>query len=356
METPKIFIITSSLNVFAETRKANCIFFATNHCEGQGTKTPGSQMNMSRIIIILFLSISLPGSLFAQNFVRSFTFGNDIKITIDAPVKFNTGRPLWLIWYALPNGNTTEQTMGKKMQPGDDWHFGIQHIAAQTAFLRHIVKTRDIVVVYAENSYKSWPAWKTQHAKYVSLIQRLVDTVNGLFPHVKKEIQLNGHSGGGRFIFSYLDGRDEIPAEIKRISFLDSNYGYDSSYLPKLTRWLKVNKDSYLTVFAYNDSVALYEGKPVVSATGGTWYRSRLMLLELTNFFAFRENNNDSMLHYLTADKRVQFYLKTNPGRKIFHTVQVERNGFIHAVLNGTRYDSRKYRYFGERAYEKFIR
>jgi hypothetical protein len=36
--------------------------------------------------------------------------------------------------------------------------------------------------------------------------------------------------------------------------------------------------------------------------------------------------------------------------------VQVERNGFIHSVLNVTRYDSRKYRYYGSPAYEKFVR
>ena len=323
---------------------------------GRGNKIAKVSYIMFRFNIILLFLIFLSGPLQAQQGIPNFPFGTDIKITIDAPATLNTRRPLWLIWYALPNGNTTAQTMGKKMQPGDDWHFGIQHIAAQTAFLRSMVKNTDIVVVYAENNYKSWPAWKNQHADHAGVIQRLMDTVSGLFHHAKKQIQLNGHSGGGRFIFSYLDGVAEIPPEVKRISFLDSNYGYDSSYLPKFMRWLKANKDSYLTVFAYNDSVALYQGKPFVSATGGTWYRSRLMLRELSPFFVLKENTNDSMLHYSTADKRLQFYLKTNPERKIFHTVQVERNGFIHAVLNGTRYDSRKYRYFGERAYEKFIR
>jgi len=35
-----------------------------------------------------------------------------------------------IILYALPNGNTTEHTMGKKKVEGDDWHFDIQHIKA----------------------------------------------------------------------------------------------------------------------------------------------------------------------------------------------------------------------------------
>ncbi len=213
-----------------------------------------------------------------------------------------------------------------------------------------------MVVVYAENDLKSWPAWKSKHADYVNAIQRLMDTVSGMFSHKDKQIQLNGHSGGGRFIFSYLDGVNQIPSFIKRISFLDSNYGYDSTYLPKLTSWLTKNKDTYLAVFAYNDSIALYQGKTFVSATGGTWYRSRLMLREFSRGFTLKENNTDSMLHYSTADKRLQFYLKTNPAREIYHTKQVELNGFIHSVLIGTRYDSKGYRYYGRRAYESFMR
>ena len=60
-----------------------------------------------------------------------------------------------LVIYALPNGNTTEQTMGKKIQPGDDWHFDIQHIRAQTAFVR-TERGENISVGYLENNFKSW--------------------------------------------------------------------------------------------------------------------------------------------------------------------------------------------------------
>ena len=114
-------------------------------------------------------------------------------------------------------------------------------------------------------------------------------------------------------------------------------------------------KDSHLTVFAYNDSVALYEGKTFVSATGGTWYRSHLFLNHMQNDFVFRKLRDDSLIVYQSADKRIQFFFKTNPDRKIFHTVQVELNGFIHSVLCGTRYDSKKYTYYSGRAYREFI-
>jgi hypothetical protein len=47
--------------------------------------------------------------------------------------------------------------------------------------------------------------------------------------------------------------------------------------------------------------------------------------------------------------------LKENPERKILHTVQVERNGFIHALVTGTPNENRGYEYYGERAYARWI-
>jgi hypothetical protein len=102
--------------------------------------------------------------------------------------------------------------------------------------------------------------------------------------------------------------------------------------------------------------VALYEGKPVVSATGGTWYRSHRMLYDLSDAgFPAKCVRNDSLIVYTSQNNRLQFFFKTNPEQKIYHTVQVERNGFIHSVLCGTKYDSKGYTYFGERAYSAFI-
>jgi hypothetical protein len=53
---------------------------------------------------------------------------------------FDSEKPTKLILYALPNGNTIEQTMGTPIEPGEDWHFDIQHIAAQMRWLRAHVK------------------------------------------------------------------------------------------------------------------------------------------------------------------------------------------------------------------------
>ena len=51
----------------------------------------------------------------------------------------------------------------------------------------------------------------------------------------------------------------------------------------------------------------------------------------------------------------IQFLLLENPERKILHTVQVERNGFLHAMLSGTAAEGLGYEYMGPRAYEAWI-
>lgn len=290
-----------------------------------------------------------------NSFIDSFRIHGDIKITIDKPQDFTGHRRTIVTFYALPNGNTTAQTMGKRIKEGEDWHFDIQHIRAQTRFIRRQMKNKNFVVIYLENDFRSWPLWKQKHAEFAKLIPHLVDSLTDLVAKKKRVIYLNGHSGGGSFIFGFLSGVDRIPSSIKRISFLDSDYGYDSSYYSKFSYWLKEVKGSALNVFAYNDSVALYNGKPFVSATGGTWYRSHLFLHQLQKDFIFSSSAGDSMIVYKSRNHRIRFYFKTNPERKIFHTQQVELNGFIHSILCGTRYDSKKYKYYSARAYSDLI-
>jgi len=284
--------------------------------------------------------------------IDSFRIFNDVKIIFDIP-QYQFKKSV-LVLFALPNGNTAEQTMGKKVTTNDDWHFDIQHIKAQTAFLRQKMDV-NIVVAYLENNFRSWPLWKQKHPDFKIKIQHIIDTLFLLIPSKKKTIYLNGHSGGGSFIFGYLDGLHQIPSNIQKITFLDSNYGYDSRYAPKFISWLKANKKATLTVFAYNDSVALYNEKPVVSEKGGTWYRSHLMLQDLQTDFHFKQTRNDSMIFYRSTNNQVGFFFKTNPERKIFHTQQVELNGFIHSILFGTKKENEGYEYFGQRAYSKLI-
>ena len=170
-----------------------------------------------------------------------------------------------------------------------------------------------MVVAYVEAKQKSWPAWKAATPGYQVKVDELVGEVTALFAKWNPEIVLDGHSGGGRFIFSYLDARPEVPANVVRIAFLDSDYGYeDSVYGPKLIRWLKKENPGFLCTIAYNDSVALYNGKPVVSPTGGTWYHSHMMKAYLSDSFPLQERRRRPLLWYSTPDKQIEFVLRTN--------------------------------------------
>ena len=58
-----------------------------------------------------------------------------MKLRWVAPLPFDQQKPTHLVVYTLPNGNTIEQTAGAKLVEAMDWHFDIQHIAAQTRLL-----------------------------------------------------------------------------------------------------------------------------------------------------------------------------------------------------------------------------
>jgi hypothetical protein len=328
---------------------------------------PGTEMKKKLILFLLMLNClglqaqTLPG------FKATGTFGEQqmliensppsTRILINAPLKgFGQNARVLLVFYALPNGNNIEQTFGKTLEVGDDWHYNIQHIGAQTRFLRELQKKQTIVTVYLEACQKSWPAWVAKTNDSVQTVKRMVDNIKAIFAPWHPQVVLNGHSGGGRFVFSYLDAVETIPSDVVRIAFLDSNYGYvDSLHGSKILTWLKSGRHNCLSVLAYNDSIVVYNGKQLVSPTGGTWYRSKLMKKFLAQSFTFKKEEDDSIIWNSALKRRVEIILKTNPNNKIYHTTQVERNGFIHSMVSGTRYGKRGYSYFGERTYSKYI-
>jgi len=302
---------------------------------------------------------ALPGLFPSAHFNEqsvSFLFEEDILVKINAAGDFDPSKPVSLIYYALPNGNSIEQTEGRILHPGDDWHYDIQHIAAQTRFVRKHSPDRNWVLVYLGSRQNAWPAWKAAHPQdYSDRIQSLHNYLFSLFRSYDTELILNGHSGGGRFIFSWLESFDSIPAELKRIVFLDSNYGYESYMAEPLYQWLQQDEEHVLRVFAYNDSVALYNGKPVVSAKGGTWYRSRLMMKDLSTFKALQKSEDSSFIRFRSSDGQIAADLKKNPDRAILHTVQVERNGFIESLLYRLPQADTAYSYYADRVYSDWI-
>lgn len=266
-------------------------------------------------------------------------------------------RPLRLILYTLPNGSTVEHSAGRHPRSPEEWRYDIQHIAAQTRWLRATEPESEIIVCYLECEGLSWPAWRKKHDPDNRRIPEIVEQVRQHFATRAPRLVLCGHSGGGSFIFGYLNGVARIPDDIERIAFLDANYAYDAQagHAQKLAEWLDRPAGHALAVLAYHDSVALLDGKTFVSEAGGTWGRSHAMRQDMSTSFPLVEEEDAAWLRFIALEGRAQFLLRKNPQRSILHTRLVEWNGFIHSLLTGTPRESEGYLFGGDRAYTPWI-
>lgn len=303
---------------------------------------------MARLLLLLIVAAAV----YAAELKREIRLEPGVRATIVTPSLFNRRLPTELILYALPNGNTTEWTIGKTRSAGDDWHFDIQHIGAQTRALRAAMTGRNVVVAYLETEQKSWPAWRAANPDNGALILRIVEQIKKAVPKSKSlDLCLTGHSGGGSFTFGYIEAAPEIPRDIRRIAFLDSNYNYDAAqHAGKLVRWLGNDKQRRLVVIAYDDRNIMLNGKRVVSDTGGT-YRATHRMVESMKLV---EGQAGSYMRF--AGPQTEMLVHRNPENKILHTTLVgEFNGYLHALTVGTQWEGKLGSLEGPRGYAQFI-
>lgn len=327
---------------------------------------------MKRFLLIFFVAaicagcdrrVELPGFSTAPCFgeqIMAYTYAPGMKVEINAPSasEFDRSLPTAVVLYGLPNGNTTDWTIGKQAAEGDDWHFQIQHIGAQTRYIRSLRPGFNLVTVYLEAEQLSWGSWRAANKGGDSLIVRLAEDLLGIFGKYEPYIVLSGHSGGGNIPFGFIDAVDTIPSYVHRIVFLDSNYNWDDTrYGSKLARWLGSSAGNSLFVACYDDANALLNGKPFVSPTDGTWYRSGVMLKYLRGCLQkeWTEQKSGNIVSCRSTDDKVQFLMIENPERAILHTVMVEKNGYIHSLLFGTSKENCGYGFMEDAAYGNFI-
>ena len=60
----------------------------------------------------------------------------DVVIVVNAPLEMDAKKKTKMILFALPNGNDIEYTAGKVRKEDEDFRYDVQHIAAQTRWLR----------------------------------------------------------------------------------------------------------------------------------------------------------------------------------------------------------------------------
>jgi hypothetical protein len=293
---------------------------------------------------------------------RTIFFRTGARATLVAPADFDAHLPTLLLIFALPNGNTIEQTVGCQLAPGLDLHFDIQHIAAQVRRLRTLEKGRNLVVAYVEADGLSWPAWKQkQGTEGPSRVAAIVDEIRGVILGDANAVALAAHSGGGSFINGYVDAVDAIPGFVERIVFLDANYSFDEErHAAKLSTWLKKSDRRHLSVIAYDDRDVTLNGKKIVSDTGGTWRASIRMIEALGKSDPLKQSKPQTaappIVRYDGAGGRIRFLLHENPEKKILHTRLVELNGLLEAMTAGTPNESKWGGvFFVGRAFEQFV-
>jgi hypothetical protein len=278
-----------------------------------------------------------------------------VRIYVNAPrvMKSSLRR---LVIYATPNGNTIEQTLGCAMAEERDWHFDIQHVAAQIRRLRELSPDEDIVLAVVQAPKLSWPAFRQAETNHKVIIRGLVDDLAK--QTAAERVVLSGHSGGGSFMFGYLNAFETIPATVERIVFLDANYAYsdEEHHGDKLLAWLRGDSTRRLIVIAYDDREITLNGKRVVGPTGGTYRASGRMIDRLTKDVPLPAEKQGPFDHQRGMDGQIEFFIHPNPDNKILHTALVgEMNGLLHGLTLGTPRVEAWGKFGGPRAYTSWI-
>lgn len=317
--------------------------------------------NIQSAIVICCAFLFLPSCITVKDFSGKernifFTFEPKTRVLINTPAVLDETKPVQLILYALPNGNSIEMTAGKKIQAGLDWHYDIQHIAAQTRFLRSEIPDKNIIVAYLESEEKSWPAWRQKFPDNPARIERIVNYVRFETGN-PVDVTLCGHSGGGSFITGFINSFDTIPNFISRIVYLDANYSFDDSlqHGKKLFQWLQQDTNRTLVVIAYDDREIVFNGKKVIGPTGGTYRATHRMIQSFAERTEITSKQDSTIQQFSAVNNHARFIIHTNPDTLILHTVLVERNGFIHSILMNTNREEKKYKFYGDRVYNSFI-
>jgi hypothetical protein len=324
-----------------------------------------------RVMLFLLLTLVLPRicsaetwpgyieSSFNREQVREIQFAEDARAIVVAPSAegFDPQRPTVLVVFATPNGNTAEQTLGCQLTEGLDWHFDIQHVAAQWRLFQKNETNRNTVLVCVQPRHLSWPTWKSQRVYGPAYIRQIVDALVASVPGKQVSAVLAGHSGGGSFLFGFLDGSPEIPDYVERIAFLDANYGFDAKlHGEKLQTWLNLDADRLCYVLAYDDREIMLDGKKVVSPTGGTYRATNRMLDFLRQEAKVDEESSGEFTKYLAVNDQFVALVHLNPKNVILHTRLVgEVNGLVDALTRGTPSCDQWGKLAPPRAYSKFV-
>lgn len=325
---------------------------------------------MQRMIALMLLFITTIGGTSAgllPGFTTSPWFGEQtrevktpdgIRMIINVPGEIMADRPTTVVFYATPNGNSVEQTLGCALVPEMDWHYDIQHIAAQTRRLREVDTHRNYILVCMEAQGLSWPSWRSKHEDNAKIIRETIESTMKQFTGSGTNAIIAGHSGGGSMVTGFINAYDELPSWVTSISYLDANYSYDDDqhHGDKLIKWLNDDPKRHLVVICYDDREIELDGKKVVGPTGGTFRATQRMLDRFEKDGPLKRTDFAHWNRYDALNSQAVFFVHRNPLNKILHTRLVgEMNGYLEAVTFGTPLESKWGTFGGPVAYAKWI-
>lgn len=268
--------------------------------------------------------------------VKRWKTPDEVRVNLSLPVDFNPAKPTEVIIFATPNGNTIEMTLGCGKTDGLDWHYDIQHIAAQTRLYRSLHPEENVALAVVQPTVKSWPAWRAANPKEGDKkIRELVDSILTTVPGTNKTVSMNGHSGGGGFMFGFIQS-GPIPDYVKKFGLLDAMYNFDSRLHGGVIRtWLNGNADRNFRVLSYDDREIMLNGKKVIGPSGGTFRATHRMIGTLQSNLLPEGIQTGDLKKYSFYRGQVDAVIDLNPANKILHTVLVEENGFLWSLEDG---------------------
>ncbi|MFO1063120.1 MAG: hypothetical protein U0892_04505 [Pirellulales bacterium] len=136
------------------------------------------------------------------------TLQDGVRVYVNAPSNANADHPRELIVFAVPNGNTLEETLGAVSPDAEMWRYDIQHVLAQVRLYRDRCTESAVMLAVVEAPKLSWPTYRQSTPDANHRIGAIVDALTDQLQ--ADRVILSGHSGGGSFLFGYIDSRGTI--------------------------------------------------------------------------------------------------------------------------------------------------